>query len=113
MTGNHATEVLRIITPIYERSSFEVLATMTSINPRSLCCTLGIAYDRDDQEQGQRALACREELLEALKRGGYVPYRYGLQVPETLRDESDSFWELTAQLKHTLDPKGILSPGRL
>ena len=51
-------------------------------------------------------------MLETLIEKGYVPYRLGIQSVGLLPEPEDDYGELLRTLKRTLDPNGILAPGR-
>lgn len=112
MTGKAALDVLGIMEPIFKKYRFEPLVTMTSITPRVLCCVTTVAFDKESGEESSRASQCYDELFDAVMRAGYVPYRVGIQSMPKLGKYSDTYFDVLRQLKGTLDPKGILAPGR-
>ncbi len=111
-TGEAARDLMSRIEPIYERYGFDALATFTLITERAMCCVTNLAYDKREPEETARAAACYDELLDTLMDAGYIPYRTGPAGYAKLRRGSHLFWDVAAQIKHALDPLGILSPGR-
>ena len=85
--------------------------SLTFISGRTLACIISISYDRTQPGEDERALRCYGTLLEALAREGYYSYRLGIQSMDTAVRQ-DEYAALLGSLKQTLDPNGILSPGR-
>ena len=110
--GPAALEVLAIVEPIYARFGFEALITFTMITERAMCCVTNLAFDTRVAEEAARAQACYEALVPALMQAGYQPYRTGPHGYKKLAAGSTVFWEVVRELKATLDPGGIISPGR-
>jgi len=111
-TGEAAAEVMRIIEPIYEKHGFEALVTFTLITERAMCGVTNLAFDKREADEAARAVACYNELMDALMDAGYIPYRTGPAGFGKLARNSSVFWDVVRQLKQTLDPSGIISPGR-
>lgn len=110
-TGDHARRVQQIVTEIYHRHGFDAPITLTFVNERSCIATTNINYNREDPNDVAAAKACYEEMHHRLIDAGYPPYRSGIGGYHLLDDRS-TFWETCRQLKATLDPDGIISPGR-
>jgi 4-cresol dehydrogenase (hydroxylating) flavoprotein subunit len=111
-TGVAADDLMALIEPIYARHRFETLITFTMITERALCCVTNIAFDRRVEEEAQAARTCYDELMSALLDRGYIPYRAGPGGMQKLGRHPSVFWDVTRQIKQTLDPRHILSPGR-
>jgi 4-cresol dehydrogenase (hydroxylating) len=110
--GAMAVEILAIIEPVYRKHQFEPLVTFTMITERAMICVTNISYDQRQPDEAAKARACYEELMNTLIPAGYIPYRTGLQGYEKLSSHPSVFWDVARQIKHQLDPKGIISPGR-
>lgn len=96
----------------FERHGFDLFATFSMINERSLGGVLTIAYDKDDPEEAARARACHDAVFHDMLEAGYIPYRVGTHSMAALDPAGDSYWRTVAALKAALDPQGILAPGR-
>ncbi|MFC5509992.1 FAD-binding oxidoreductase [Massilia jejuensis] len=96
----------------FERHGFDLFATFSMINERSLGGVLTVAYDKDDPEEAARARACHDEVFGAMFEAGYIPYRVGNHAMGRLDPQGDSYWRTVAAIKGALDPAGILAPGR-
>ena len=96
----------------FERHGFDLFATFSMINERSLGGVLTVAYDQDDAQETARARACHDEVFGTLFESGYIPYRVGNHAMGRLDPQGDSYWRTVAAIKAALDPAGILAPGR-
>ena len=112
MTGDAAMDILRIAKPIFNRHGFEMMISMTMITQRAIDCVICISYDKSDPVDTKKAHECYKELFQANTEAGYIPYRLGIQSMEHMTQKEDVFWDVVQDIKKTLDPTGILSPGR-
>ena len=58
-----------------------------------------------------RAMACYEKLVKQINGMGFYSYRLGIQSMAEM-NSADSYAKLIRLLKDTLDPAGVLAPGR-
>ena len=70
-----------------------------------------ILYDRDISGADAAAKRCHDATLSALMDAGYFPYRLGIQSMDCLPVEPH-YQRFAAEIKQSLDPHGVLSPGR-
>ncbi|MDZ4857781.1 MAG: FAD-binding oxidoreductase [Candidatus Hydrogenedentes bacterium] len=112
MTGADARRVMRTVEPIFARHGFEPLTTFTMINERAMIAVLNVYFDKSVPEEGAAAEACHHELVNALAKEGYLPYRAGTSTMQALHEIDDPFWGLLTQLKRSLDPGDIIARGR-
>ncbi len=112
LRGEDMLEVYALAEPLFDKYGFDLFATFSMINERSLGGVLTIAYDRDDPGETARAKACHDQLFEVLFDAGYIPYRVGNHAMGRLDPEGDSYWRTVAAIKAALDPAGVLAPGR-
>jgi 4-cresol dehydrogenase (hydroxylating) len=112
MTAEACSEILAIVQPILARHRFDPLMTITTVNPRALCCVINITYDKANAEERLEAIDCYDELFHALFHRGYIPYRVGIQSMSKLAMGSNVYWDVCRQLKSTFDPAGVIAPGR-
>jgi 4-cresol dehydrogenase (hydroxylating) len=111
-TGEAAADLMQRLERVYTKHGFDTLVTFTIITERALCCVTNIAFDKRELDEVSRAQACYDELSAELMTSGYVPYRTAPSGTAKLAMGSDTFWEVAAQIKTALDPRGIISPGR-
>lgn len=112
LVGDEALHVANLIGPIYQKHGFDPLISCTLISERALCVVTNIAFDKRVPEEVANARACYAELTSTLKQRGYPLYRTGPEGFEHLSEASKNFWNVVEQLKRTLDPHDIMSPGR-
>jgi 4-cresol dehydrogenase (hydroxylating) len=92
-------------------SGFEPMISLTMLTPRLVCSVISICYDRELPGEDEKAMACYARLRETCTRSGYFPYRLGIHSMSDLPD-APAYADLLKKLKQTLDPAGILAPGR-
>ncbi len=106
---------VRILTGIATETllthGFEPMMSITLITERALACVITIAYDRSIEGEDAKAMLCYRELLQKLWRAGYYSYRLGIQSMQEMSGDN-GYNRLLRSMKSTLDPNGILSPGR-
>ncbi|MFO7973097.1 MAG: FAD-binding oxidoreductase [Candidatus Hydrogenedentota bacterium] len=112
MTGRDARRVLDLVKPVLDEHGFDLLATFTLLNERSMIGILNVAFDKSVAEEVARAMACYDAAMEALIQEGYVPYRTGLRGMDKIRHKEDVFWQVAQEIKHALDPQDIIARGR-
>jgi 4-cresol dehydrogenase (hydroxylating) flavoprotein subunit len=111
LDGEHAERLAQISVDMLLSHGFEPMVSMTLITERALTCIVSICYDRAVPHEDERAMRCYRALLTALTAAGYHSYRLGIQANDEMRSDA-SYTQLLAPLKQTLDPSGILAPGR-
>jgi 4-cresol dehydrogenase (hydroxylating) len=110
-TGQHTSEVVDIGEDIVLKHGFEPLISVSLINERTTVSTIAITYDRRVQNEDAKAVSCYREMTEQLLARGYPPYRLNVSAMEYGR-AGGPYMNLIRSLKQTLDPNGILAPGR-
>jgi hypothetical protein len=83
---------------------------------REMHLIVELVYDRDDKERRQAAMRCLRGMVDDAAKVGYGEYRTHLtlmdQVAKTYSWNNDALMRFHEQLKDTLDPRGILAPGK-
>ena len=110
-TGAHVTKLVQITTSILLSFGFEPMISLSMVTPRTVSCVISITYDRDAAGQDAQAMGCYDELVSRCNGEGYYPYRLGIQSMARTA-QPDAYSNLIKTLKETLDPNGILAPGR-
>ncbi|NVM55750.1 MAG: FAD-binding oxidoreductase [Candidatus Helarchaeota archaeon] len=73
-----------------------------------------IPFNKSSKQDIQEVTALCKELVEMILDIGGIPYKMPPWVAKILMDRADpNFVQLLKRIKHTLDPNGILNPGKL
>jgi 4-cresol dehydrogenase (hydroxylating) flavoprotein subunit len=110
-TGRDATEVPELAARVLLEHRFEPQMSLSLATERSAICVTTISYDRGIPGEDDRAFQCYQALTEELLRRGYPPYRLNVAAM-TYADTGGLHSSVLKNIHRTLDPNGILSPGR-
>lgn len=105
-------EYVTFTTTTMRHHRLEPLITLTAVNDRCFDSTVPLLFDPSVPEEVQRTREAHRRLLDEALAHGLAPYRVGADSMEWLRGTAPGHWDLVARLKKTLDPEGILAPGR-
>lgn len=111
-TGEEAQRAVGLADRVPRLFGFEPNLALLAHSPRCLYLVVAIAFDRDGRGEDDRALACYRALARELSTAGYYPTRLGLQAEGDPLPTTDDSPVILRRLKQTLDPAGILAPGR-
>jgi 4-cresol dehydrogenase (hydroxylating) len=111
LQGDHVRAVVRLASKTLLTYGYEPIISLTLITGRAVACIIAITYDRSISDEDDRAMQCYHKLLGGLREAGYYSYRLGIQGTN-IHDRDSSSEKLLRDLKSTLDPNNILSPGR-
>jgi 4-cresol dehydrogenase (hydroxylating) len=109
--GRHAQILAELAARVLLSHGFEPMLSLTLISERALICVISITYDREVAGEDLRARVCFEQLQAELAAKGYISYRLGVQSMDEMKAQG-AYGSLLADIKRTVDPAGILSPGR-
>jgi 4-cresol dehydrogenase (hydroxylating) len=112
MRGKELLDVHALAEPVFREHGFDLFATFSMINERSLGGVLTVAYDKEDPGEVARAHACYAEVFRRAMDAGYIPYRVGNHSMAALDPHGDVYWRTVARIKAALDPAGVIAPGR-
>lgn len=110
--GAHITAAIELITDTAKGHGFE--PHIAFIFPSERCTYMfpSIVYDREVAGEDERAMACHDEIFNALLVKGYYPYRLGVQSMLNFPSSNYAHDQIIGNIKGLLDPSNILSPGR-
>ena len=108
--GELVVEAVSEVEKICFAHNIEPNISLNIQNGRIVQLLLGIIYDRDP-ESDAAAMACHDEVMSWCNERGYLPSRLGAHSMAHARAGS-SLSPIVEQLKRSIDPNGILSPGR-
>jgi 4-cresol dehydrogenase (hydroxylating) len=109
--GDIVTKLAADASEVLLKFGFEPMISLTMLAPRTVCSVISITYDRGVPGEDEKAMTCYSRLHETCTRGGFFPYRLGIQSMSEL-PEPPVYTELIRKLKRTVDPGGVLAPGR-
>ncbi len=109
--GSHAQQVTELAIDLVLRHGFEPAISLTVLTDRTLSCIISIVYDRETPAEDERAMSCHHELLSRLAEKGYHPYRLSTGSMSSMASPG-AYTKLLESIKQTMDPAGILAPGR-
>lgn len=112
LAGDEIRQVLDGVESIIFRHGFEPNVGFNCVSGRCAHLYLSLIYDRDVDGEDDQAVACHDEVIEALKARGHLPYRLGLLSMSSLPPSDDDCHKWLREIKRTLDPNSILAPGR-
>lgn len=111
-SGAHTAAIWNIVKTTMLGHGFEPSVSITLISERSLDCVINLSFDRDIPGEDTRAMACHDDMLAQFCAAGYYPYRLGIQAMSQMPARTAAYDTFFANIKSSLDPNGILAPGR-
>jgi 4-cresol dehydrogenase (hydroxylating) len=112
LTSADATQASRITRDVCSIHGFESNLAFITMEPRTAYALAAITYDRSRAGEDERARACHDALLREWMSAGYPPIRLGIQSMDRFPVATQEDQAFLRRLKETLDPHGILAPGR-
>ena len=109
--GAAASHLTTLVSEFVLERGYEPAISLTMISGRALACIISLAYDRALPGEDEKALACYRQLTGKLAQNGYYPYRLAIGTMSAM-GETGAYANLLQGIKNTLDPRGILAPGR-
>lgn len=111
-TGQHVTHALDLTREVFERHEFDFFVEVIVESARAMFLLVGVFYDRHDPQEEARALAWYEEARATYIREGYPPYRAtSISMSQAMADNPVAA-ELLGTIKHAVDPRNVVAPGR-
>lgn len=108
----HAQKTLDLAKPLFREHGFDFSGCFTRMNDRTFFFLMGIFHDRDNHEESNRALALYNHLVTATEAARYQQYRSGILSWNNKKHSIYNTTHLLDEIKRTIDPAGILAPGR-
>lgn len=108
----HTRAVLGLLAPVFSRYGFDFMGTFTLLTERAAVLVSNVYFDRRDKDECRAAEECYKAAMKVLIEAGYIPYRCAPRSSSVLHQDTDHFWQLLKEIKATIDPCQILSPGR-
>jgi 4-cresol dehydrogenase (hydroxylating) len=113
LRGVDVGQATRVIAAIQRDHGFAPAISLRCATGRSIKAVVGLFYDRDQPGADARAAACSRAIHTWLRAQGLEPYRLAiLDMAEAAANQPQGRRDLLQALKRTLDPAGIIAPGR-
>lgn len=112
MTPTRVRRYVNLVDRLLPAHGIEPLITLTSVSDRCFSSTVPLLFDAGSPGARASAQGAYAALLDAGRDEGFLPYRVGVQTMEWLTRLGAPHWKLVAKLKASVDPLGIVSPGR-
>lgn len=109
--GAHAARLTALASELVLQHGFEPAISLTVIAERAIACIISLAYDREVPGEDQRALSCYRDLLQRLAQSGYHSYRLSVGAMSAM-GPTGPYADLLQTIKQSIDPNGVLAPGR-
>ena len=110
--GREIVDYVEACREIFRRHGFDFPVTLTPINARTVVVLQMILYQRTDAESCRKVAALYDELQKQALDRGYQQFRCGHAGWDALFSHTPELHRFLDQLKHAVDPDGVLSPGR-
>lgn len=108
----HVERVGAVIREEAQQAGVQTGITYNLLTPQLAQAIVSVSWSRDEPGATERAHACQQRASERLLGLGYPPYRAALGEMGLLEKAGPDFFEVTAHIKHALDPKNLIAPGR-
>lgn len=112
MKSNAVRQYVSHVTQTCSDHGIEPLITLTALSERCFGSSVPLLFNSQDEEEIKRVQRCYQMLFENGLAMGFAPYRLGLQAMEGVTSTSTTYWNVVEKIKSSLDPKGIIAPGR-
>ena len=112
LSGAAAAEAVALVNREVAAHALVAPMTLNMLDDRCLEIVLSLAFRRDRPDEVEKAHACLARLEDQFMARGWPPYRVGLQSMSRMVQSGDPFWETARAIKKTLDPNGVIAPGR-
>lgn len=104
-----------LIQRLVEAGGFDYAGGFTLCGRHAIALAL-LSFDASDEAMRARVQPLFAKLIDASSKAGYAPYRAHLAFMDQIAAQYDfnnhALRDVVQSLKHTLDPMGILSPGK-
>lgn len=101
-----------MVAEICPRFGMEPLVTLTTLSEHCFDATVPLLFDRRNDAQRAAARACWQALVEEGIGCGFAPYRLNIDAMADMGARIPVYWQTVGRLKASLDPSGVIAPGR-
>ena len=112
MEGGHVQRFIDLTMPLYERFRLDYTIALMVEGPRSVIALLSIFFDKQSDDESQRALNLYYELGRITQKAGYQQYRTSTAYMDRIFEPAPEFLRVAKKIKLALDPNNIIAPGK-
>ncbi|GIL18678.1 MAG: 4-cresol dehydrogenase [Oligoflexia bacterium] len=112
LTAESARTLIEVTQTTGHKYGFEPAITLNLVTNRILEAVISLSFDRENQQESEKAKQCLAELQQLFINEKLFPYRTHIDFMNQLVDPQSTHWKLIGELKKQFDPDGIIAPGR-
>jgi 4-cresol dehydrogenase (hydroxylating) len=111
--GQHIVNLSKLARNQMLHHGLEPHLSFSGVRARTLQLNAFVCFNRENREEEEAAQTCRRELISLAMAEGYYPNRLDVaSMKMVMSAAAGAYSTLTQRIKHALDPKLILAPGR-
>jgi 4-cresol dehydrogenase (hydroxylating) len=110
--GEDVESAVQLGESLYKKYGFECHVALMFHSSRSVVILMSIFYRRDNPDEWARADALLKDLIKTFRTENYLEYRTGPSCMSGSLDDIPAYKKFLSDIKRSIDPDGILAPGR-
>lgn len=112
MNGQFVARLISEMTALAAECGFQLFVTINIETENSLVAIANLLFDRASAAESIRAQDCADRLHAHIRSHRLEVYRARADMMPSIVDPSSPYWQTVAKLKQSLDPDGVIAPGR-
>ena len=112
MTGKDTDDLLNLCEPIFHKHGFDMSLAFLMVNSRSVLALMEIFYEKQNADEGQRALALYDEVTATALKAGFQQYRTAVFYSDRILQSTPGLQRILDAMRGAIDPDNIIAPGR-
>ena len=112
-TGEAIRQVEALVSQATKDAGVFAALGLQAVSPRAFHGYVSLAWDRDEKGADSRAMACHDQLAQALFADGFLPYRLALPTIDHVPECTDDWAAVMQRVCTALDPTKVMASGRI